>query len=138
MFKQVTLKPRLSEKSFAQSQTGTYVFVVPADANKHTVARAVEAQFDVTVAEVNVLTLKGKAKRTISKGGRRVAKGTTADVKKAYVTLAKGQSLPIFAAEEEAEAKQEKIQEQVEKVVAKQTEKEAKEAKKAKEKKGDK
>lgn len=142
MYKQLTLKPRLSEKSFALSQTNTYVFVVPDEANKHSVARAVEAQFEVSVTTVNILNLKGKAKRTISKGGRRVAKGVTQDVKKAYVTLAAGQSLPIFAAEEEAEAKQEKVQAQVDKAAAKQTEKEAKENKKAKkaakEEKGDK
>jgi large subunit ribosomal protein L23 len=136
MYKQLTLKPRLSEKAFAQSQGNTYVFVVPGDANKHSVARAVEAQFDVKVADVNVLVLKGKSKRTVSKGGRRVAKGSTSDIKKAYVTLAEGNSLPIFAAEEEAEVKQEKVQAQVEKVTAKQAEKEdknaAKQAKKEK------
>jgi large subunit ribosomal protein L23 len=128
MYKQLTLKPRLSEKAFAQSQGNTYVFVVPGDANKHSVARAVEAQFDVKVADVNVLVLKGKSKRTISKGGRRVAKGMTSDIKKAYVTLVEGNSLPIFAAEEEAEEKQEKVQSQVDKAAAKQAEKEEKNA----------
>lgn len=133
MYKQLALKPRLSEKAFAQSQAGVYVFTVPGDANKHSVARAVEAQFAVTVTEVNILNLKGKSKRTISKGGRRVSNGTTSDLKKAYVTLAEGNSLPIFAAEEEAEAKQEKVQTQVDKAAAKQADKEAKKA--AKEKK---
>lgn len=136
MYKSMILKPRLSEKSFAQSQNRVYVFAVPADANKHTVARAVESQFEVKVAEVNILNLKGKAKRTISQKGRRVATGTQSDVKKAYVTLAEGHNLPIFAAEEEAEAKQEKVQAQVDKATAKQAEKEAKEeAKKAKKEK---
>ena len=128
MYKQVALKPRLSEKSYAQSQNNVYVFVVPADANKHSVARAVEAQFEVTVSEVNILNLKGKAKRTISKKGRRQLNGTSSDTKKAYVTLVKGQSLPIFAAEEEAETKTEKAQEQIDKAAAKQAEKEAKDA----------
>lgn len=136
MYKQLALKPRMSEKSYAASQDQTYVFIVPADANKHSVAQAVEQQFEVKVSTVNILNLKGKAKRSITKGGRRVAKGMTSDVKKAYVTLAEGHSLPIFAAEEESEAKQERVQTQVDKAAAKQAEKEAKEeAKKAKKEK---
>ena len=131
MSKELTLKPRLSEKAYAQSQNRVYVFVVPADANKHSVARAIEAQFDVKVNTVNISVLKGKSKRTISQKGRRQLSGSTSDIKKAYVTLAEGNSLPIFAAEEESEAKQEKVQAQVDKVAAKAAEKEAKEAAKA-------
>jgi large subunit ribosomal protein L23 len=130
---QMPLLPRLSEKAVAQSQTGTYVFVVPGDANKHSVARAIEAQFDVTVTEVNISILKGKAKRTVSQKGRRQLKGRTSDLKKAYVTLAKDQKLPIFDAIEEEEAKQAETQEKLTKAAEKQAEKEAKKA--AKEKK---
>jgi ribosomal protein L23 len=133
MSTQMPLLPRLSEKAVAQSQTGTYVFVVPSDANKHSVARAIEAQFAVTVTEVNISILKGKAKRTISQKGRRQLKGRTADAKKAYVTLAEGQKLPIFDAIEEEEAKQAETQEKLSKAAEKQAEKEAKKA--AKEKK---
>jgi len=133
MSTQMPLLPRLSEKAVAQSQTGTYVFVVPTDANKHSVARAIEAQFAVTVTEVNISILKGKAKRTVSQKGRRQLKGRTADAKKAYVTLAEGQKLPIFDAIEEEEAKQAETQEKLTKAAEKQAEKEAKKA--AKEKK---
>ena len=119
MDKTMILKPRLSEKAFATSQAlNTYVFVVPTDATKHTIARAVASQFEVTVEDVNVVTVKGKAKRSISRGGRRVANGTQKTIKKAYVTLKQGDSLPFFAAEEEAIAEAEKA--------------DAKEAKKAK------
>jgi large subunit ribosomal protein L23 len=127
------LLPRLSEKAVAVATTGTYVFVVPTDANKHSVARAVEAQFDVTVTEVNISVLKGKSKRTVSQKGRRQLKGRTADAKKAYVTLAEGQKLPIFDAIEEEEAKTAENQAKLSKAVEKQAEKEAKKA--AKEKK---
>jgi Ribosomal protein L23 len=133
MSTQMPLLPRLSEKAVAQSQTGTYVFVVPNDANKHSVARAIEAQFAVTVTEVNISVLKGKSKRTVSQKGRRQLKGRTADAKKAYVTLAEGQKLPIFDAIEEEEAKQAETQEKLSKAAEKQAEKEAKKA--AKEKK---
>ena len=127
MSKTMVLRPRLSEKAYGQSQANnTYVIEVPKDASKHSVARAVSAQFEVSVTNVNILNLKGKAKRTISRGGRRVANGSQNDVKKAYVTLVEGQSLPFFAAAEEAEAKEEKIAEQVEKAAKKAKKKEEK------------
>jgi ribosomal protein L23 len=49
---------------------------------------------------------KGKAKRTVRKGGR-PAQGRESDFKKAYVTLKEGDSIPLFAAGEE-EVKEEK------------------------------
>jgi len=129
MYKTLILKPRLSEKSYGLSQNRTYVFDVPGNLNKHTVANAVAAQFDVVVTNVNITNIPGKAKSTIYKGGRRVA-GRESDTKKAYVTLAEGNSLPIFAAIEEEEAKQEATQEKLDKVAAKAAEKEAKKAEK--------
>lgn len=106
MSKTTALKPRLSEKSYGLSQTNnTYVFEVESGANKHTVARAVAEQFEVEVTNVNITNVKGKNKRVITKGGRRVSRGDRPDVRKAYVTLAEGNHLPIFAAEEEAAAK---------------------------------
>jgi|SRR5665213_2137219 len=126
MDKQVALKPRMSEKAYAMSQTGVYVFDVPGSVNKHTVASAVTAQFDVTVETVNITNIKGKAKRTISQKGRRVSRGKQSNVKKAYVTLKKGDSIPVFAAVEEAEEKEKSTQEKVAKAMDKQAEKEAK------------
>lgn len=126
MSKIVTLIPRLSEKAYAASQTrNTYVFDVPEDANKHTIARAVSAQFDVTVTGVNIANINGKAKRTVRKGGRAIS-GRQSDIKKAYVTLKAGDSLPLFAAVEEAEAKSEKLAEAAEKATEKAAKKEKK------------
>lgn len=131
MSKTMILRPRMSEKTFAHSQAlNLYVFVVPKEATKHSVARAVEAQFEVTVTNVNMLNQKGKTKRTVSRGGRRVANGTQSDIKKAYVTLKEGDSLPIFDSVEEAEAKEEKINKQVEKAAEKAEKKAAKKEKK--------
>lgn len=121
MEKTLVLKPRLSEKTYALAQArNVYVFDVSSDANKHSVARAVAAQFDVVVEAVNIANIDGKSTRVISKGGRRVSRGNRADVKKAYVTLAAGNKLPFFDAVEEADAAE-----------AKQAEKEAKKAAKA-------
>jgi large subunit ribosomal protein L23 len=101
MDKTTILTPIVSEKAYGLSQTrNTYVFAVPKDANKHTVARAVAAQFSVTVTNVNITNIAGKAKRTIRKSGRAV-NGRQSDTHKAYVTLKDGDSLPIFAALEE-------------------------------------
>ena len=98
MDKQMILKPRLSEKTYGLSMTGnTYTFEVPGDATKHTVARAIAAQFDVTVEDVNIINVKGKAKRTVRKGGR-PTNGKRSDIKKAYVTLKDGDTLPVFDA----------------------------------------
>lgn len=120
------LNPRLSEKAYGLSQVrNTYVFDVPKDANKHSVARAVSAQFNVTVTNVNIANIDGKAKRTIRKGGRAAA-GKQNDVKKAYVTLLAGDTLPLFAAIEEADAKNEEITKAAAKAVEKRAKKETK------------
>lgn len=101
----IVLTPRMSEKSYAQSSAlNTYVFNVPLDANKIVLKKAVETTYDVNVLTVNIVKQDGKVKRTYRKGGRSV-KGKRSDFKKAYVKLAKGQTIPVFAAQEEAEAK---------------------------------
>lgn len=107
------LKPRMSEKTYAQSTQGVYVFDVPTSVNKHQVAEAVEKTFDVTVENVRTTTTKGKVKRLYR--NRRFEHGIRSDVKKAYVQLKKGDSIPVFAAIEEAEAEAEKADKKAEK-----------------------
>jgi large subunit ribosomal protein L23 len=128
MSKAITLRPRLSEKTYAQAENRVYVVEIAKDVNKHSVAKAIESQFDVKVDKVNVANIPGKAKRIISITGKRTknAEGYRNDIKKAYVTLAKGHSLPFFAAVEEEEQKEQATQEKMDKVVAKQAAKEAK------------
>lgn len=125
---EIVLRPRMSEKAYGVSQLrNTYVFDVDGDANKHTVARAVSEQYSVGVTDVRVVNVKGKVKRTIRKGGRPTM-GRQSDTKKAYVTLKSGDTLPIFAAIEEAEAKEAKVTEKIEKAAAKVEKKESKKA----------
>lgn len=111
MDKTLLLKPRVSEKAYGLSQSGNvYVFDVPKSANKLSIASAVAAQFEVTVKAVNVANVKGKAKRTVRKGGRPVA-GRQNDTKKAYVTLKEGDEIALFKVaegEEKTAAKAEK------------------------------
>lgn len=128
MSKNLVLRPRLSEKTYGLSENRVYVVDVPGSANKHSVARAVEVQFGVKVEKINIMNVKGKTKRVMSVTGKRYAnaEGRRSDIKKAYVTLAAGNSLPFFAAIEEEEQKEQAAQEKIDKAVAKQTAKDDK------------
>lgn len=100
--KTVILKPRLSEKVYSLSQErNTYAFDVPRDANKQAVASAVKNQYKVTVKSVHIAGSHGKSQRSLKRGGRSVRHFQKSDVRKAYVTLAEGDKLPIFAAVED-------------------------------------
>lgn len=124
----IVLRPRLSEKAYGLSQaSNTYVFEVPREVNKQIVSEAVATQFSVGIKSVNIMNISGKLKRTYMNKRGKFVKGKRVDVKKAYVTLVAGESIPIFAAEEEAEAKAEKVAEKLDK----KAEKEAKKAVKA-------
>ena len=124
----IVLKPRMSEKTYGLSQQGVFVFVVDTDVNKHQVTEAVQNTYDVTVTKVRMVVQDGKAKRVYR--NKRFVNGERSDFKKAYVTLKEGDSIPIFAAVEEEEAKAEKTQERVTKAVEKKAKKETKKSKK--------
>jgi large subunit ribosomal protein L23 len=88
----VILRPVVSEKSYALLEKGVYTFIVRPDANKIEIRQAVERVFSVTVIKVNTLNRKGKKKRH-----RRQPKfGKRPDTKRAIVTLAEGQRIPLF------------------------------------------
>ncbi len=101
MSNSMLLKPRISEKAYGQSQVkNVYVFEVPTTAGKLEIVEAVKVQFAVSVLSVNIMNVKGKQKRTVRRGGRATL-GKRSDFKKAYVTVKAGQTIPIFAAEDE-------------------------------------
>lgn len=77
----VILKPVISEASMDAAENKKYTFKVARDANKTEVKKAIEEIFDVEVAKVNIMNVKGKKKRM----GRFV--GMTSASKKAIVTL---------------------------------------------------
>ena len=92
----ISIIPRATEKAFTQSQSNIYVFNVPLTANKQQIAAAVESQFEVKVTNIKTLVQTGKAVR-YSNGKRAQPKTTNRrDAKKAYVTLAKGDSIKVF------------------------------------------
>jgi large subunit ribosomal protein L23 len=88
----VIIRPVVSEKSYALLDQGVYTFVVAPDANKIEIRHAVEAIFGVNVVNVNTLNRPGKRKRN----RRQQTFGKRPDTKRALVTLAPGQSIPIF------------------------------------------
>ena len=121
--KELMMIPRVSEKAYAMSQREnikTYVFEIPAGSNKHTVARAVTMQYDVVVTSVRTVNTKGKVNQSYRKGGRPIV-GKRSDVKKAYVTLRSGDSLPLFVEEAKEEEKQAKAEIKAAKKLKKET-----------------
>ena len=101
----ISVIPRATEKAYAQSQNNVYVFNVPLDANKLQITAAVETQFEVKVTRIKTLVQNGKAVR-FSRGKRaQPGKTTRKDSKKAYVTLAQGDSIQVFETQAEEEKK---------------------------------
>jgi large subunit ribosomal protein L23 len=92
---ELKISTRISEKTYAQAQNGIYVFDVPVRATKQMISDAVAKQFAVEVVTVNTVLAKGKVKKAYRKGGSPVI-GKRNNVKKAYVRLADGQSIPVF------------------------------------------
>lgn len=90
---QVLLAPHVSEKaSMVADSSNQHVFKVLTDANKTEIKQAVEELFEVKVAQVRVMNVKGKAKRFGQRNGKR------SDWRKAYVTLAVGQDIDFAGA----------------------------------------
>ena len=89
----VLKRPLITEKSlFLVNTTNTYTFEVDTTASKSQIAEAVEEVFGVKVTGVSTVMRNSSLKRT---GKRRVVR-TIARKKKAMVTLAKGQTIPLF------------------------------------------
>jgi large subunit ribosomal protein L23 len=88
----VIIRPVVSEKSYALLDQGVYTFLVAPGANKVEIRHAVETIFGVTVVKVNTVNRPGKRKR--NRG--RATFGKRSDTKRALVTLATGQTIPIF------------------------------------------
>ena len=92
----ISVIPRATEKAYGQSKNNVYVFNAPVTANKQQIAKAVEDQFEVKVTRIKTLVQSGKAIR-FSRGKRAQPGNTTrTDMKKAYVTLALGDSIKVF------------------------------------------
>jgi large subunit ribosomal protein L23 len=83
----VVRAPLITEKATLLSEKNQFVFKVAENATKPEIKAAIESLFKVKVTAVNTLITKGKTKRFKGRPGVR------SDVKKAFVTLAEGQSI---------------------------------------------
>jgi len=86
----VVRRPVVTEKSSTmQGMNNQFSFEVAASANKSEVKKAIETLFSVKVEKVNMVSMRGKARRMFGRPGQ------TKPWKKAVVTLREGDSIDI-------------------------------------------
>ena len=91
---EVLRRPLVTEKSSYQSgKLNQYSFIVSDSATRKQVKDAIETIYDVTVEHVNIINTPAKRGRRLRSRRLLVRKP---GFKKALVTLAEGQTLPIF------------------------------------------
>ena len=92
----ILIKPIVTEKMTIQGEKlNRYGFIVDREANKLQIKAAVEAAYNVTVADVNTVNYHGKRKSRYTKAG--MLQGRTNHYKKAYVTLAGEDKIDFYA-----------------------------------------
>ena len=92
----IQIKPIVTEKATRVTERrGQYTFRVSPDANKFQIKDLVERLYGVKVLSVNPANMRGKNKSRWTKSG--LLRGKTAAWKKAYVTLAEGQSIDFYS-----------------------------------------
>ena len=92
----IIIKPIVTEKLTVQGEKlNRYGFIVDREANKLQIKAAVEAAYNVTVADVNTVNYHGKRKSRYTKAG--MLQGRTNHYKKAYVTLVGEDKIDFYA-----------------------------------------
>ncbi|MEA4926689.1 MAG: 50S ribosomal protein L23 [Syntrophomonadaceae bacterium] len=89
-YRDIIIKPVVTEKSMNLLADNKYTFVVDKKSNKTEIKNAIEDIFKVKVEKVSTMLIKGKPKRM----GR--FEGRTSDRKKAIVSLKPGQKIKLF------------------------------------------
>ncbi len=93
---EVLIKTILSEKINKQTEKmNRYAFVVNRKANKLEIKKAVEEFYGVQVQNVNTAVIPSKAKARQTKAG--MVTGRKPAKKKAYVTVADGESIDLYS-----------------------------------------
>lgn len=87
----VLKSPRITEKAAMHQGAGVYTFEVANNATKQTIAQAVAAAYKVVPKKVRIVSIPSKRKRSARSG----IQGMTQGGKKAYVYLAKGETIAI-------------------------------------------
>lgn len=93
---EINIRPIVTEKATAASEKlNQYTFAVSPDANKFQIKDIVEKLYNVRVTSVNTANYAGKRKQRWTKSG--LLRGKTEAFKKAYVTVAKGQTIDFYS-----------------------------------------
>ncbi len=93
---EVLVKPILTEKANNQQEKlKKYAFRVNRKANKLEIKKAVENMYGISVIDVNTVVVPGKSKTRSTKAG--LIKGVKPAYKKAYVTLAAGDTIDLYS-----------------------------------------
>ena len=85
----IIISPSITEKATYLSEQNKIVFKVNKKAKKDSIKRSIEKIFKVNVIKINTINLKGKTKIVKGKKSRKP------DIKKAIITLKKGQSIDL-------------------------------------------
>ncbi len=88
----VIIRPIVSEKSYSLLDQNVYTFQVHSSASKPEISDSVEQIFGVRVLKVNTLNREGKRRRNRRTG----VQGKKPDTKRAFVTLAEGDTIELF------------------------------------------
>ena len=83
----IILSPIVTEKTNNQLNSNKYSFNVASSASKEDIKKSIETIFGVNVEKINIVNTEGKTKRFKGTIGKR------SSVKKAVVTLKKGQEI---------------------------------------------
>lgn len=92
----ISIKPIITERATKLSEKANcYTFRVSPDANKYQIKALVEQLYGVKVENVNTAIVRAKNKSRWTKSG--LLRGKTSSWKKAYVTVAKGETIEFFS-----------------------------------------
>ena len=92
----IQIKPIIREKANACSdKLNCYTFAVSPDANKFQIKDIVEKLYNVRVERVNTANYAGKRMQRYTKKG--LIRGRKPAFKKAYVTVAEGQTIDYYS-----------------------------------------
>jgi large subunit ribosomal protein L23 len=92
----VIIKPIVTEKTNGQQEKlRRYAFRVDRKANKLEIKKAIEQFYGVTVTDINTAVAPGKVRNRMTKSG--YITGRKPAYKKAYVTVAEGETIDLYA-----------------------------------------
>ncbi|MCM1070558.1 MAG: 50S ribosomal protein L23 [[Clostridium] fimetarium] len=93
---EISIKPIVTEAATNLTEKlNRYTFRVSPEANKYQIKDLVEKLYGVKVTKVNTYVVRGKNKSRYTKSG--LLRGKTAQWKKAYVSLAEGQTIDFYS-----------------------------------------